>query len=214
MISTKRCKQCGRLLSIDAYRKYASRGRGIYETTTGYHTVCRECENFNQQVNKAYNTLVDNRTAKQVKLLDSAKSLYELLASRGCEPKGHYAAVVLSSRSERQATSRERMDSAESYLATLLAPPDETDDCAVHVERLFGDDGEVVEECITPVTAQHGYDLLKMELTEEPDVYQEMVDNWRDSIAGTDGRVMEAYKSLFEQVASRIDKYEDNYQWD
>ena len=63
------------------------RGKGLYNTTVGYHTVCKECENFNQTVTVAYNS--EARTPKQVALLEQAKVLYETLHARGLPaPKG------------------------------------------------------------------------------------------------------------------------------
>jgi hypothetical protein len=56
--------------------------------------------------------------------------------------------------------------------------------------------------------------LLKIELVDEPDVYQEMLDKVREQSLGADGRVTEKYKKKFDAVATRFDEYEDNYEWD
>lgn len=192
MCKQKVCRQCGRDLPVDAYRKYVSRGKGIYDTSTGYHTVCKECENFNQQVNNAYRKPVEARTQAQINLLCKAKTLYEALQRRGLEPKGRYAADVLG-----LTIGRDAVSSTDSYLASLLAEP--------------------VQEVPTQEQADEylcrGNELLSMELTEEPDVYQDMVDSWRDSITGNNGKVKPEYIELFNKVAERIDTYEDNYTW-
>jgi hypothetical protein len=56
--------------------------------------------------------------------------------------------------------------------------------------------------------------LLNIEMTEEPDVYQDMLEALRERTAGPDGRVKPDYKEKFEAVATRFDDYEDNYEWD
>lgn len=109
---TKACVQCGRILPISSYRPYKPRGKGIYNTTVGYHTVCKECENFNQTVTVAYNSKA--RTPKQVALLEQAKVLYETLHARGLAPKGRYAADVLGLTKEVKKTSVDR------YLAEVM----------------------------------------------------------------------------------------------
>lgn len=188
----KQCKQCGRDLPVDAYRRYVSRGKGIYDTSTGYHTVCKECENFNQQVNNVYRKPVEARTQAQVDLLSKAKTLYEALQRRGLEPKGRYAADLLG-----LTIGRDAVSSTDSYLASLLEEPVQEGSTQGQVDEYL---------C-------RGNELLSMELTEEPDVYQDMVDSWRDSITGNNGKVKPEYIELFNKVAERIDTYEDNYTW-
>lgn len=183
--TSKVCKQCGRMLPIDEYRKYAARGKGIYDTSTGYHTVCRECENFNQTVNNAYRKPSEERTPKQVDLLQKAEELYKVLHSRGLEPKGRFAADVLGINK-----SVDTQSSTDRYLEMVLAGTDECDPLLTEGQR-----------------------LLNIELTEEPDVYQEMVDAWRECLIGPEGRVSSEYLELFNRVAERIDKYEDEYTW-
>lgn len=55
--------------------------------------------------------------------------------------------------------------------------------------------------------------LLALELTEEPDVYQDLLDEVREQSLGADGRVTDKYREKFEAVATRFDEYEDNYDW-
>ena len=75
----KVCKQCGRLLPIENFRKYAARGRGVYNTKQGYYTICKQCES------------ISNRTAAALSKGDEATiSLltehYQVLADRGLPP--------------------------------------------------------------------------------------------------------------------------------
>lgn len=101
------------MLPISSYRPYKPRGKGIYNTTVGHHTVCKECENFNQAVTVAYNSKA--RTPKQVALLEQAKVLYETLHARGLAPKGRYAADVLGLTKEAKKTSVDK------YLAEVVS---------------------------------------------------------------------------------------------
>lgn len=175
----KTCVQCGRTQPISSYRPYAPRGKGIYNTTVGYHTVCKECENFNQTVTVAYNS--EARTPKQVVLLEQAKVLYETLHARGLAPKGRYAADVLGLGKESKPTA------VDSYLAALMGTGD-----------------ELMDE----------YDkLLTLELTDEPDVYQGLLEALMTKCLGPDRKIQPKYKEKFEAVARRFDDYEDSYVW-
>lgn len=180
-VTKKKCKQCGRTLSIEAYRRYTPRGRGIYDTTTGYHTVCKECENFNQTVNSAYSRPESERTPYQQELLVKAKTVYEKLHSSGLEPKGRYAKDILN-------IHKETTHSTDIYISAMLG--ESTD--------------SVVDEF---------KQLLEIELTEEPDVYNDMLDELEERCAGPDGRVKSEYKDIYMQVLERFNDYEDNYQW-
>lgn len=46
----KVCKQCGRKLPVDSFRKYRPRGKGIYNTKQGRSTLCKNCESVNNIV--------------------------------------------------------------------------------------------------------------------------------------------------------------------
>lgn len=49
----KQCKQCGRVLAAQCFRPTRSRSKGIYRTTTGSSTICRECESLNTRAHTA-----------------------------------------------------------------------------------------------------------------------------------------------------------------
>jgi hypothetical protein len=55
--------------------------------------------------------------------------------------------------------------------------------------------------------------LLTLELTEEPDVYQNMLEELMTKCLGPDNKILPEYKEKFEAVARRFDEYEDNYVW-
>ena len=75
----KTCKQCGRYLPIDEFRKYVPRGRGIYKTTQGRHTICKTCESISARASTA---LSKGDEATISKLRDH----YKILQDRGYEP--------------------------------------------------------------------------------------------------------------------------------
>lgn len=111
----KACKQCGRMLEMDNFRKYVPRGTGKYTTTVGRHTICMECERFNQTINNTYKR--DTRSPEQEQLLEQAKALYKTLADRGLEPKGRYAADVLG------ISQTKVVDTTASYINMLMQEP-------------------------------------------------------------------------------------------
>ena len=85
----KTCKQCGRYLDESAFQRYVPRGKGIYNTTQGTHTICKECESFNRTVNYAYKA--SPRNVEQQEIVDQAMKIYKRLISMGYHPVGALA---------------------------------------------------------------------------------------------------------------------------
>lgn len=190
VMETKKCKQCGRLLEMEAFRKYTPRGNGVYNTVQGRHTVCKECEGFNAKINKLYKA--SSITDEQQRLLDKAAKFYIELHNRGLEPKGAYAAFIVGK--EMSTRKPSATASAYSFMDAVLAP-------------------ESPESPVNNLVDEYS-DLLSMELVDEPDVYQDMLDSLRQRSAGADGRVLPEYRDMYTKVASRFDEYEDNYDWE
>lgn len=46
----KICAQCGQNKPLDQFRKYAPRGKGVYNTNVGTYTICRSCEQLGRDV--------------------------------------------------------------------------------------------------------------------------------------------------------------------
>ena len=68
----KKCKQCGRKLPLDNFRKYSARGRGVYETKQGYYTICKDCESISNRARTAIangNEKVTSRLTEHYKRL-------------------------------------------------------------------------------------------------------------------------------------------------
>ena len=193
MINAKTCKQCGRLLALPNFRRYYPRGAAAQKQKeaalkVGYNTVCKECEAFNAKVNYIYK--LDKRTQEQQKLLDDAAVFYKALADKGLEPKGRYASdILVDAHSKRASSYSDSLKDARNFMNSILNP--------VANDTLVDEYNK----------------LLRLDLTEEPDVYQAMLDELRERSVGTDGRVRPEYKEIFTKTAERIDAYEDNYSW-
>lgn len=92
-VTSKQCKQCGRELSIDRFRKYVPRGRGVYQTKQGTYTICKDCESIS---NRAAALLKKEKcTADDVKNLGLLKEHYETLEAKGLPPVTAAAKRVL-----------------------------------------------------------------------------------------------------------------------
>lgn len=75
----KQCKQCGRVLNVDSFRKYKSRGKGIYNTTQGCYTICKQCESISNRVVTAINK-------GDQEVLDKLREHYRRLINKGLPP--------------------------------------------------------------------------------------------------------------------------------
>ncbi len=75
----KTCKQCGRTLPVDSFRKYSPRGKGIYRTAQGHHTICKDCEAISARAA----TAIRNGDGEAIKKLSDH---YRSLQGRGFEP--------------------------------------------------------------------------------------------------------------------------------
>ncbi|NMA23560.1 MAG: hypothetical protein GX938_08680 [Spirochaetales bacterium] len=122
-------------------------------------------------------------------MMEKLPAYYKQLVAIGGQPIGAYAKHIL----QTDNAARARRGSA--ALSSIL------DKVTVSLES--GD----------PFVAEYDK-LLHIELTREPDYYQDLLEGLRTRTAGPDGRVKPEYKDKFEAVATRFDEYEDNYQWD
>ncbi len=184
----KRCKQCTRVLpdTEEYFRPYTPRGKGIRKTTVGRNTVCRECEHLNNTATRIWKQ--GPKTEQEQELLDKLPAYYKVLVAKGGHPIGAYANHVLKREPNRHPSSTSALDNLLNSITTVIEAGD-----------------PLMEE----------YDrLLALELTEEPDVYQDLLDKVREQSLGADGRVTDKYRDKFIAVATRFDEYEDNYQWD
>ena len=75
----KKCKQCGRVLPIESFRKYQPRGRGVYETTQGYYTICLDCESISRKADRALKK-------GDTELIEKLRDHYKFLQDRGLPP--------------------------------------------------------------------------------------------------------------------------------
>lgn len=123
------------------------------------------------------------RTAEEEEALILMANYYRNLVDQGGEPLGSYATHVLGRSYSRSPRHSNKLESLMTRLQT-------TDEILVEYQM-----------------------LLELDLTGDPDEYQNKLDDLRERSAGPDGRVADQYREIFEQVATRIDNYEDNYEW-
>lgn len=185
----KTCKQCTAALpNTDEYfRAYVSRGKGLRKTNVGRNTVCKKCERLNNMATKVWRK--EEQTDKEREFLAAVETYYKALVGKGGTPIGGFGRHVTGN-----------------LLRTPLRPDGESvmDEILAEIAPVVLDSEDVLVE----------YDkLLKIELVDEPDVYQDMLDELREKSVGPDGRVAELYRDKFNQVAERFDDYEDNYEW-
>lgn len=92
----KMCRQCGREgEEEEMFRRYAKHGNNVRKTTVGYHTICRDCENFNANALSIYNKGPDRWSKSNVHLIALAKSIYETELAKNLHPTGRLAAILL-----------------------------------------------------------------------------------------------------------------------
>jgi hypothetical protein len=108
----------------DMFRPYVPRGKGLYKTSVGTHTLCKNCEALNYKANKYFK--VDAPTTDQQSFLDKVAEVYKQLQGRGGEPTGAYARYVLGVHGTDHDAIRRRSD--DDLLAAVLGTP-----CAVTV---------------------------------------------------------------------------------
>lgn len=185
----KTCKQClNNLPNTDEFFKpYVPRGKGLRKTTVGRNTICRECERLNGTATRIWKR--GAQTPKETELLDKLKAYYKVLVDRGGHPIGAYANYVL--QQTREPLRRGKLSSIDEMLGSITTVLEQGDPILYEYDR-----------------------LMTIEMTEEPDVYQDLLDRVREQSVGADGRVTDKYLSKFEAVATRFDDYEDNYIWE
>lgn len=184
----KKCKQCGKMLVDDMFRPYYPRGTGQRKTKVGRNTVCLPCEKFNTTVNRVWKKVrggVDI-SEKEELLLEWTAEYYKKLVEQGNQPIGAYARHVLGTEVMRETSVDKALELLDIELGKV-----EKDEIEAEYDK-----------------------LLAIELTDEPDVYQDMLVALLERSSGPNGKVLPKYREKFEAVAKRFDEYEDNYVWE
>lgn len=121
-------------------------------------------------------------------LLTQATDYYNMLVENGLEPIGPFARHLRGAPPIRQTGAEYSQNKMAEVMSKLAVNGDAISD---EYNRLLG-----------------------LELTDEPDVYQSMLEDVRDKSLGKDGKVQPRYIDQFNAVAIKFDEYEDNYRWD
>lgn len=186
----KKCKQCMSVLpdTEDYFRPYTPRGKGLRKSTVGRNTVCRECERLNSTATRIWKQ--GPKTEQEQELLDKLPVYYEVLVDKGGSPIGAYANHVLKREPDRQHVGASALGNLLNSITTVIEAGD-------------------------PLILEYNR-LLEINMVDEPDVYQDMLDDLRtrSSLPGFGGKVKDKYREKFDEVATRFDEYEDNYEWD
>ena len=157
-METKACKQCGRSLSIDNFRKYTPRGKGIYKTKQGYHTLCKHCEAISARAAAAM------KSGDQ-EAIDKLVDYYKSLQDRGLEPATAAARKILGLDVERKVAV-----TLDDLLSSTTDNSDLIDHCRKVRERLYASAEEATE-----VHKRLAYRLKETELYEE---CTNLLDDW------------------------------------
>ena len=83
-VTSKACKQCGRELSIDRFRKYPARGRGVYQTKQGTYTICKDCESISNRL--AALQRKETLSEQDNGVLEALREHYQKLMDKGLQP--------------------------------------------------------------------------------------------------------------------------------
>lgn len=180
----KHCKQCGRDLPEEVFRKYSPRGKGIRKSTQGRNTTCITCERQNGAIAIIWRK--ENKTEEDKQTLKAAAEYYKKLVAAGNFPVGPYAKYILGE--VKEPPKHSLLDAFKESIHIL----DGTED----------------------IIEQEYDKLLHLELTMIPDVYQELLDKVRSKCLDNVGKVIPQYLDKFNEVATKFDDYEDNYKWE
>lgn len=189
-MSSKKCKQCTRLLpdTDEYFRSYVSRGRGIRKSTVGRNTVCKECESTNNIATRIWKQLVKSQDDQT--FLTELAEYYKRLVAKGGQPIGAYAKHVLGEATHEDTKSRKTTtkDSVRKRIVQELSSID--------------------------VMLQEYNKLMQIDLVDEPDVYQDLLQDLQDRCMSHGEWLDPVYRQKYLEVATKFDEYEDNYDWD
>lgn len=198
-METKICKQCGRELVLTSFKPYVSRSTGKYATNVGRHTLCVDCE----AVESLTMRLLKRKEALNEGIVDEA------LEIQLNDVKRHYNSLV-----------RKGLPPVTKHARLLLDPSGvlySKEERKVKLHFVDSVEGEWVGGVALDPVMDELNRLLTMELTDIPDIYNDMLDDVRKLCVSTDGKlyskVLPRYESMYNKVLERLADYEDNYQW-
>lgn len=206
-IEVRKCKQCHRTLSVKSFRRNVPRGKGTYNTLVGYHTICIECEaveNLSMRLYKKSQEALERGVEVDKDTQDQINDVimhYKVVESHGYPLITKYARLLVDPNSARYPSKDKRVT-----LHFL------SEGVAVHRETTVNPADLIKDELSTEL-----YRMLTMELSDIPDVYQDMLSSIRVKISIDpsvgDSKVKLTYKELYDKVLNRFDCYEDDYAW-
>lgn len=162
---TKICKQCGRELPLESFRKYAPRGRGVYKTEQGHYTICLECEAISRRADYAM------KRGDEV-AIDKLRNHYQALQDKGYPPATSAAKKLMGVRNEFKPGHRDT-SSLDNLLASVSGVVDATIELVDKIEnRKFNSADEAYEA--------HKPHIAALRQSGKLDYVTELIEAWYD----------------------------------
>lgn len=159
----KTCRQCGRVLPEESFRKYPPRGRGIYKTEQGRYTVCLECESISRRADYAMKK-------GDVETIELLRNHYQKLMDKGLPPITAAAKNILGI--ENGYTPRRRGKEALGNLLASVVQSDLEDFVANIENRKFNSADEAYEA--------HKPHIAALRQSGKLDYVTELIEAWYD----------------------------------
>lgn len=196
-IEVKVCKQCRRTLNILSFRRNVSRSKvGKYKTVVGYHTICSDCEEVEQFATRLYkkkeqaeasNTLLDSTTLQNI---EKVVSHYQVILNLGYPLITKYAKLIVGQNDEQK---QQKLPTF-GFVATK--------------QSNINQDEALMDDMIK---------LLEMEWTEDPDVYDKMIEDLKERALQDPNnlysKIRPEYSEVYNKLVDKWSDYEDNYDW-
>jgi hypothetical protein len=154
---------------MDAYRRYAARGKGIYKTEQGHHTVCKECENINARAIQLEKTPGKDPELHQ-QLVDYYQALYDAGLGVASAVAGRYTGQEKPvDDSTRRGSLGDRLTQRTSQLKSR-----QSDECTNFIQLVR------LRQYTNSATAWARYDELKQQLQDAGlrDEAARLIDEW------------------------------------
>ena len=185
----KPCKQCGRTLSIESFRKYPYRGQKKYSgTKQGHYTICYDCEAVERHamrlLKKKQNGELTGDVASQIQ---EVAQHYTKLTKRGLPPVTKNAKLI-------------------------VGQPPTKSPFKVNINFVDNNGQKQYTMLMDELTK-----LLEMEWTEDPDVYDKMIEDLKGRALQDPNnlysKIRPEYYEIHSKLVDKWSEYEDNYDW-
>ena len=188
-IVVKRCKQCGRTLNIESFRKYPYRGEGKYNNTKqGHYTICYDCEAVERHATRLLKKQENDELTPELTLqMQKVIAHYTTLTKRGLPPVTKNAKLI-------------------------VGQPPTKSPFKVNINFVDNNGQKQYTMLMDELTK-----LLEMEWTEDPDVYDKMIEDLKERALQDPNnlysKIRPEYSDVYNKLLDKWADYEDNYDW-